>query len=96
MAYPRRTKQVGSFSKFYSLAVEMAIAVIVPILIGRWLDARTGKEPWFTIIGMILGGAAAIRSAYRTLSETLESAKKDEGSPEESPGEDSETEESQK
>lgn len=96
MAYPRRKRELRSYSALYALAFEMAVAVIVPILIGRWLDARTGKEPWFTIIGMVLGGAAAVRSAYRTLSETLEKEKKGEGSTEESHAEDSEKEEPQK
>ena len=62
----------GAWNKFsvaYSLAVEMAIAVIVPILIGRWLDGKTGMGPWFTLGGLVLGGAAAIRSAYRALVE---------------------------
>jgi F0F1-type ATP synthase assembly protein I len=67
-----REKTLRKFGRFYSLAFEMAIAVIVPILIGRWLDGKTGKEPWFTIGGMILGGAAAIRSAYRAMTESLE------------------------
>jgi F0F1-type ATP synthase assembly protein I len=64
-----RKRVYEKFGIAYSLAIEMAIAVIVPILIGRWLDGRTGKGPWFTIGGLILGGAAAMRSAYRALIE---------------------------
>jgi F0F1-type ATP synthase assembly protein I len=62
-----RDKFVDKFGVAYTLAIEMAVAVIVPVLIGRWLDGKTGKDPWFTIGGMILGGAAAMRSAYRAL-----------------------------
>ncbi|RJP18360.1 MAG: AtpZ/AtpI family protein [Candidatus Abyssobacteria bacterium SURF_5] len=62
-----RNKFLVSWGIAFTLSVEMAVAVIVPLLIGRWLDAKTGKSPWFTIGGVILGGAAAIRSAYRTL-----------------------------
>ena len=58
-----------------TLSVEIAVATLVPILIGHWLDSRYGKGPWFTLIGMVLGGAAAIRSAYRTLKEWSESHK---------------------
>ena len=71
-----RKKVLNKFSVAYSLAIEMAIAVIVPILIGRWLDARTGKDPWFTVGGLILGGAAAIRSAYRALMSLQEKSDK--------------------
>lgn len=67
-----RKKFSDKFGVAYSLAVEMAVAVIVPILIGRWLDGKTGKGPWFTIGGVILGGAAAMRSAYRALMEMQE------------------------
>jgi len=62
-----RNKFVDKFGVAYTLAIEMAVAVIVPVLIGRWLDGKTGKDPWFTIGGMVLGGAAAMRSAYRAL-----------------------------
>lgn len=64
-----RKGTLNKFSVAYSLAIEMAIAVIVPILIGRWLDGKTGMGPWFTLGGLVLGGAAAIRSAYRALIE---------------------------
>ena len=73
----RRNNALQSFSRYYTLAIEMAIAVIAPLLLGRWLDARTGKDPWFTIAGMILGGAAAIRSAHRAISESLKSLERD-------------------
>jgi F0F1-type ATP synthase assembly protein I len=60
---------VDKFGVAYTLAIEMAVAVIAPILIGRWLDGKTGMGPWFTLGGVVLGGAAAIRSAYRTMIE---------------------------
>jgi F0F1-type ATP synthase assembly protein I len=72
-----RKKAMESFSRYYSLAFEMAIAVVVPILIGRWLDGKTGKDPWFTLGGMVLGGAAAFRSVHRTVTEVSRNEKKD-------------------
>lgn len=75
-----RKKAMESFSRYYSLAFEIAIAVIVPILIGRWLDGKTGKEPWFTLGGMILGGVAAFRSVHRVVSEESRARKRDEES----------------
>jgi len=73
-----RNRPLEKFGRFYSLAIEMAVAVIAPVLVGRWLDSRTDKAPWFTIAGMVLGGAAAIRSAYRALTESLSDLKSDE------------------
>lgn len=72
-----RKKAMESFSRYYSLAFEIAIAVIVPILIGRWLDGKTGKDPWFTLGGMLLGGAAAFRSVHRVVSEESRASKRD-------------------
>lgn len=67
----RRNKTMTQAAKFYTLAVEMLVAVLAPVFIGLWLDAKTGKEPWFTVGGMLLGGAAAMRSAYRALKESM-------------------------
>ncbi|MBI5117083.1 AtpZ/AtpI family protein [Candidatus Poribacteria bacterium] len=69
-------KAMEAFGRAFTLGIEMAVAVFLPVLIGQWLDKKTGKDPWFTVAGMILGGAAAIRSAYRTLTESLSDLKK--------------------
>ena len=73
-----RKKALADFSRYHTLAVEIAVAVIAPTLAGHWLDTRTGKEPWFTIIGMILGAAAAARSVQRTYHESRKALKKTE------------------
>jgi F0F1-type ATP synthase assembly protein I len=75
----RQERPLQKFGRFYTLAIEMAVAVIAPVLAGQWLDSRTGKEPWFMVAGMVLGGAAAIRSAHRALTEALGDLKRDEG-----------------
>jgi len=74
-----REKPLQKFGRFYTLAIEMAVAVVAPVLAGQWLDSRTGKEPWFTVAGMALGGAAAIRSAHRALTEALRDVKRGDG-----------------
>jgi F0F1-type ATP synthase assembly protein I len=67
----RRGKPVQEASRYHTLAIEIAIAVIAPTLAGHWLDTRTGKEPWFTIAGLVLGAAAAARSVQRVYGESL-------------------------
>ena len=62
-------KSVQGFSRAHTLAVEIAVAVIAPTLAGWWLDTKTGQEPWFMIAGLVLGGAAAFRSAQKTYHE---------------------------
>jgi ATP synthase protein I len=51
---------------FQSMAITSAIlsqlvgSVLVGIFAGRWLDSKTGTEPLFLIIGLLLGLAAGI------------------------------------
>ena len=73
-----QNRLLQKFGRFYTLPIEMAVAVLAPALAGQWLDARTGKEPWFTVAGMVLGGAAAVRSAYRAMTESLGAPDSDE------------------
>ena len=68
------------FSQYHTLAIEIAVALIAPVLLGLWLDSRTGKEPWFMIGGMILGVAAAARSAHRVISESYRDLENKQGS----------------
>ncbi len=70
-----RNKAISGFGMALTLSVEIAVSALIPILIGRWLDSKTGKSPWFTLIGMVLGGAAALRSAYRTLKDWSDNRK---------------------
>ena len=73
----RDKKLLEKSSQYHTLAIEIAIAIIVPVLIGHWLDSRTGKEPWFTIAGMVLGAAAAFRSVQRTYSKSIKEDKQE-------------------
>ena len=65
-AFRRGGKPVQEATRYHTLAIEIAVAVIAPTLAGHWLDTKTGREPWFTIAGLILGAAAAARSVQRT------------------------------
>ena len=90
MAIRGRGKHVQEATRYHTLAIEIAVAVIAPTLGGYWLDARTGKEPWFTIAGLILGAAAAARSIQRTYNESqraLESGRDSRDSAEMEPSE---------
>ena len=76
VAYRRGGKPVQEATRYHTLAIEIAIAVIAPTLAGHWLDTKTGKEPWFTIAGLILGAAAAARSVQRSYGESQRALKK--------------------
>lgn len=47
--------------------LQFAGAIILFLLLGRWLDARLGTEPWLLIAGVMIGAAAGFYSMYREL-----------------------------
>jgi F0F1-type ATP synthase assembly protein I len=75
-------KAIRGFSRAHTLAVEIAVAVVAPTLAGWWLDSKTGKEPWFMIAGMVLGGAVVFRSVQRAYHESLRNNRSDDKKPE--------------
>ncbi len=44
-----------------------ATALILGIVIGQWADGKTGLEPTFTLIGIVVGLAVAAIGGYRML-----------------------------
>ena len=42
-----------------------ATALILGLLIGQWADGKTGLEPTFTLIGIVVGLAVAAVGGYR-------------------------------
>ena len=40
-----------------SIAFELGFIIALPIVafgyVGKWLDARAGTEPWFTLVGIL-------------------------------------------
>ena len=51
--------------RYSALGLEMAIAVILGLAIGYYLDKWLGTGPWMTVIWIGIGFAAGVRSLYR-------------------------------
>jgi F0F1-type ATP synthase assembly protein I len=75
-----RNKPMREFSRYHAFAVEIAVAILAPTLVGWWLDSKTGKAPWFLIVGLVLGTGAAIRSVQRVYGESQRALKEAEES----------------
>lgn len=45
---------------FFTLGLQLALAVIVFFFLGRWLDARLGTSPWLMIAGAAVGIAGGM------------------------------------
>ena len=54
-----------SGADFAGLGMQFAVAIIVFLFAGQWLDNRLGINGLFTIIGVFLGAAAAFYNMYR-------------------------------
>jgi ATP synthase protein I len=58
----RTAGQVGS------LGFSLVLAIVIGVVIGRWLDRVTGWSPLFFIVFFIAGVAAGILNVYRVVS----------------------------
>ncbi len=49
-----------------SVGIELAVAIMVGYLVGRWLDARLDTTPVLTYVLLACGAAAGFRGVWRT------------------------------
>ena len=57
-------RELGTYS---ALGLELAIAVILGLAIGHYLDKWLGTDPWMTVVWIGIGFAAGVRSLYRAV-----------------------------
>jgi len=56
-----------SGADFAGLGLQFAVAIIVFVFAGQWLDNRLGTNGLFTIVGAFVGAAAAFYNMYRKI-----------------------------
>jgi ATP synthase protein I len=61
-----------------SVGLEMGIAVVIGLLVGRWLDGKAGTEPWLMILFVIFGFAAGFKGILRAMREADRAAAENE------------------
>ncbi|NNF84708.1 MAG: AtpZ/AtpI family protein [Deltaproteobacteria bacterium] len=64
--------------KYSALGLELAIAVVLGLAIGYYLDKWLGTGPWMTVVWIGIGFAAGVRSLYRAALRSGENLKKEE------------------
>lgn len=67
MAEPR--SRMRRYLRFSTVGLELGLSVIIGLLVGQWLDARLGTEPWLLLLFLLFGMVAGFRSVYRLLRE---------------------------
>ena len=56
-----------SGADFAGVGMQFAIAIVVFLFAGQWLDNRLGTNGLFTLAGVFVGGGAAFYSLYRKI-----------------------------
>ena len=62
-----RSKFYTDLLKYSTLGLEMGAAVVIGLLIGVYIDRHFQSEPWFTLIFLGFGFAAAGRAVARVI-----------------------------
>lgn len=53
-----------------SVGLELGVAVILGLFVGRWLDGQLGTEPWMMILWVVLGFTAGFKGVFRAMRES--------------------------
>lgn len=79
---PEQKGEKGKAAKQLALLTAIpAILIVAPLVgffIGKWLDAKAETEPLFTILGLLMGFAAAGKEIMMLIKRSAGSDKKDE------------------
>jgi F0F1-type ATP synthase assembly protein I len=62
------SKKGLSGADFAGVGLQFAVAIIVFLYAGQWLDNRLGTNGMFTIAGVFIGAGAAFYNMYRKIS----------------------------
>jgi F0F1-type ATP synthase assembly protein I len=55
----------SSASGLAGMGVQFVVAILLCLVVGKWLDARLGTAPWLLILGVFAGAAASTIAMYR-------------------------------
>ncbi len=58
----QRFKGVGAYA---TVGLDFAVAIVIGILGGHWLDKKLDTLPWVTIIGLLFGVAAGFNLLFK-------------------------------
>ena len=56
-----------SVARYSGLGLQWALSVLLFLYAGRWLDRRIGTDPYLTVLGAFIGGAAGFYALYAGL-----------------------------
>jgi len=61
-------KGAGSSGASYaSVGLQFAVAIVLSVYLGQWLDRRFGTAPWLLLLSLLLGAGGTFYSIYLKL-----------------------------
>jgi len=66
-AFGSERSGLASVTSLAGAGIEFAVAIVLFLYIGKWLDARFGTAPVLMIVGVFLGAAGGFYGLYRSL-----------------------------
>ena len=66
----RKTSQNSSeldLRTFAGSGFQFAVAIVLFVLLGQWIDKKFDTRPTFLLIGVFIGGSAAFYNLYRKI-----------------------------
>ncbi len=67
----RGTQLFATAAWFTGMGWTIAVAIVLGVVLGNWLDGRAGTHPLFLLLGLILGLALGLFAAGRMLMQFL-------------------------
>jgi F0F1-type ATP synthase assembly protein I len=66
--FPRRSDEGHtSASQFAGIGIQFAVAIVLFLYLGQWVDRKLGTAPWFLLLFVFLGAGGAFYGMYRKL-----------------------------
>jgi len=62
---PEHRREYGKGQRLALVGTELAVATLIGLFGGHWLDDKLGTRPWLTILGLVFGIAAGFNSLIR-------------------------------
>lgn len=73
-----KTRSAFESVSFSAVGLEMGVAVIIGLLLGRWLDGQAGTDPWLMILFICFGFAAGMRAVVVAMKKADRAAERNE------------------
>jgi len=64
----------GSFA---GLGIQLAVAILLFLYLGQWLDRKFGTDPFLLIVGVFVGAAIGIYNMFHVLTAAQKEARKE-------------------